>query len=100
MKEKVSESRKRRKSSVSILVTVFVLALTVYFIVTLIGFLSDIGNMRSEYAAAQAELAQLNAQNEELSGLLEGDGYIERIARDKYNYVLPGEEVYVDLSGN
>ena len=49
------------------------------------------------------QVAAQEAANTELQRTLDsGDeaAYMERIARDKLGYVLPGEHIYVDMSGD
>ena len=97
---KAKDGKKVNKKKVSITVTLISLVLIVYFVVSLVGLMSDIGKSKDTYSSLEAKLAALQAENEELQNLIDSDSYIERIAREKYNYVSPGEEVYADLSGN
>lgn len=84
------------------------LALRGAFVVLLISMVAayvsdqvEISSRRQELAAVQAQLVQQDADNEELSRLLEGDDQeiLERIARDTYGYAAPNERVFVDMSG-
>lgn len=55
---------------------------------------------RSEILRAEAQLADTEATNEQLEqrvAALGTDAEIERLAREQYNLVLPGEEAYALL---
>jgi hypothetical protein len=57
-------------------------------------------DQRSDTAEAQQRLAVLRAQNEAFEERLErlaSDDEIERLAREQYNLVYPGEEAYAVL---
>ncbi|MBR5773302.1 MAG: septum formation initiator family protein [Clostridia bacterium] len=92
--------RGRTKSKRSVLVTIAIFVVGGMLLFTLLGLVSDIRAAKEQYSLAQAQLDRINASNEELRVLLSGDDYVERIARDKYGFILPGEEVFIDVSGN
>jgi cell division protein FtsB len=55
---------------------------------------------RAEIAAAERELAEVEAANDELEDRIEAlgtDAEIERLARERHNLGRPGEEVYAVL---
>ncbi len=91
---------KGKNSKTSILVTIGIFVVGGVLLFTLLGLVSDIRAAKEETSILQAQLDNTNANNNELKVLLSGDDYIERIARDKYGFILPGEEVYEDISGN
>ena len=93
-------SQGRKKSKTSFLVTIAIFVVGGVLLFTLLGLVSDIRAAREQYSLAQAELDRINANNNELRVLLSGDDYVQRIARDKYGFILPGEEVFEDISGN
>ena len=94
----MSQGRKKSKTSVLVTIAIFVVGGVLLF--TLLGLVSDIRAAREQYTLAQAQLDRINANNDELRMLLSGDDYVQRIARDKYGFILPGEEVFEDVSGN
>ena len=98
MENKMSQGRKKSKTSV--LVTIAIFAVGGVLLFSLFGLVSDIRAAKEQYSLAQAQLDKINANNSELKVLLSGDDYVQRIARDKYGFILPGEEVFVDISGN
>lgn len=59
-------------------------------------------HQRDEIAAAERKLEVLTAENEKLGDRVEQlhtDSEIERLAREQYNLVRPGEEAYAILPG-
>jgi len=94
----MSQGRKKSKTSVLVTIAIFVVGGVLLF--TLLGLVSDIRAAKEQYTLAQAQLDKINANNDELRMLLSGDDYVQRIARDKYGFILPGEEVFEDVSGN
>jgi cell division protein FtsB len=57
---------------------------------------------RNESAAASEQLRVLDAENSKLASrvnALQSDDEIERLAREQYNLVKPGEEAYALLPG-
>lgn len=73
-----------------------------YLCISLVFAQIDIVSKRQqlENLSQQAETQQ--AANDELRRVLDSSdeaAYMERIAREKLGYVLPGEHIYVDMSG-
>ena len=59
-------------------------------------------HQRDAIAAEERKVAVLSAENEKLTGKvdrLHTDAEIERLAREQYNLVRPGEEAYAILPG-
>lgn len=93
--------KKEKKNSRSFILTLAIIAVMGYFVISLISLQMDIRDKQQEVADAQQVQQEKQAENEELEKFLtEGDesSYIERIARDVLGYVLPGERVYYDIS--
>jgi cell division protein FtsB len=62
--------------------------------------IQDLLAQRRDTGALEAELRTLQAENDELAGrvaALQTDAEIERLAREEYNLVYPGEESYAIL---
>ncbi len=57
---------------------------------------------QAELDALNEQIAQQQAENEELERILSGDPdeIVEWIARDSYGYAAPNERIIVDISGN
>lgn len=93
--------KKEKKNSRSFILTLAIVAVMGYFVISLVSLQMDIRDKQQEVAEAQQVQQEKQAENEELENFLtEGDesSYIERIARDVLGYVLPGERVYYDIS--
>jgi cell division protein FtsB len=59
-------------------------------------------HQRTAIAAEEEKLAVLTAENQKLAAKVDRlatDGEVERIAREQYNLVRPGEEAYAILPG-
>lgn len=57
---------------------------------------------RDEIASAEEKVAVLSVENAKLAARVEDlyqDGEVERLAREQYNLVRPGEEAYAILPG-
>lgn len=98
MEKMMSKGRKKSKTSILVTIGIFVVGGVLLF--TLLGLVSDIKAAKEEFSVAQAKLDSINASNDELKVLLSGDDYVQRIARDKYGYIMSGEEVFEDISGS
>ncbi len=93
--------RKRNQKRPGIIITLLVLTVFIYLLVTFIGLQTDINGKKSEIDVLTSQYNQQLAQNDELQKLLnQGDEaqYIERIAREQHNYVYPDERVYFDIT--
>lgn len=100
-KGKVSRLKGKKKGSRSFFLTLAVVAIIGYFVISLISLQIDIRDKSAQVDEAKKNYAEMELQNDELEGFLsDGDegSYIERIARDVLGYVFPGERVYYDIS--
>lgn len=92
-----AETIKKRKYSV--LLTALLLLLVIYFVATLIGLRSDIKAQAAENERLSEQIEAQSAENDELEALItseDKDAYIERRAREDYDYADPNERVYYD----
>ncbi len=93
--------KKEKKNSRSFFLTLAVIAVMGYFVISLISLQIEIRDKTKEVEEAKTQYEEIQLENEELESFLaDGDesAYIERIARDVLGYVLPGERVYYDIS--
>ncbi len=93
--------KKEKKNSRSFFLTLAVIAVMGYFVISLISLQIEIRDKTKEVEDAKTQYEEIQLENEELESFLaDGDesAYIERIARDVLGYVLPGERVYYDIS--
>ena len=96
-----SKTRSSKKSK-NILLSLVLLIFEGYIIYSIFSTQIDIANKKAELAKLSAQVQEVELSNEEMQGLLDScdtEAYIERIAREKLDYIYPGERVYVDRSG-
>lgn len=93
--------KKRKKNNRSFFLTLALVAIMGYFVISLVSLQIEIKDKSQQVSDAKQVYEEKVLENEELESFLnEGDesAYIERIARDVLGYVLPGERVYYDVS--
>ena len=96
----MSPIRKKRKSN--IFTKLVVLALVIYTSVTLIGLHSQILNAEAARAELQETVQELERALELYEREIENSDdleVIERIARNRYHLVMPGERVFYGVTG-
>lgn len=94
-------TRKRSKKSRSFILSLALVALLGYFIITLIYLQTDISNKKQELELINKQYQTQEIKNQEYNEIIkngENSQYIERVARDVLGYVLPGERVYCNTS--
>ncbi len=76
--------------------------LCVYLCVSLVFAQIDIVAKRKQLENLEQQVAAQEAANKELERMRDSSdesAYMERIAREKLGYAMPGEHIYVDMSG-
>lgn len=95
--------QRRKKNTFSTLaLSVGVVGFCIYLCVSLVLLQVDIVSKRKQLENLQHQQAAQEAVNQELMRLQDDsdeETYMERIAREKLDYVLPGEHIYVDMAG-
>lgn len=95
--------RKQKKSGFSALaLRIGLIGVCGYLCVALVFAQIDIVSKRQQLQNLEQQAEAQQAANEELRRVLDASdeaAYMERIAREKLGYVLPGEHIYVDMSG-
>ncbi len=97
-KKQAQQKRKRR----SITVRLLVLCVAGYLVFINLRDLAVLVDVKNEEKTANEKKQALVLSNEEKTALLAEDSYskiIEKAARERYGYVFPGEEIYIDISG-
>lgn len=95
-----SENVKHKRKH-SLLITLAFIAFLVYFTVTIISARSDIKEKQDEVNQLSSQCETVENENKELQNNLDNgdkEDYIERIAREKYGYIKPGDRVYQDIA--
>ncbi len=94
---------KKPKQKKSFILRVALLLVTVYVVFSLVQLQIQVSDSNAKVSQAQEELEKQNNKNEELKRLLENGKeaeIVERIARERLDYVMPDEKVFYDISGN
>ncbi len=96
-------ARTQKKNSFSALaLRIGLVCVCGYLCVALVFAQIDIVSKRQQLENLEQQAQAQQAANEELRRVLDSSdeaAYMERIARDKLGYALPGEHIYVDMSG-
>ena len=92
---------KKKKISKSLLLRLSLLVFVLYMVVTLLGQQAQIREKRRELDALDQQIVLQKLSNEETMAALESDdtAYIERIAREEFDYAKPGERVFINIAG-
>ncbi len=96
------QNQKRPKLLPKVLVELGALILGAYLVVHLVINQMAISAKRQQLQDMQNQLTVQQAQNAELSRILENGSdmdIVERVARDTLGYAKPNERVFVDMSG-
>ncbi len=104
-REKREEKKRRhRKRNAGVLASLILITFAFYAVLTLV-------NQQTQIAEKQAELEELEdailvqeVMNEEIEEVYEldddeNDEYIERVAREEFDYSMQGERVFVNVAG-
>lgn len=71
--------------------------------VSVVSIQSNIAEKKTELEQVQKQIDDLTADNEDLERILDSgdmDEYMERLAREEYNYAYPDEYRFYDTSRN
>ena len=101
-KEKQTEKKKSRWVFRIISRTAVILAI-IGCTVSVVSIQSNIAEKKTELAQVQKQIDNLTAENEDLERILDSgdiDSYMERLAREEYNYAYPDELRFYDTSRN
>lgn len=95
------KAKPKKKQKHSFLLTLALLLLAGYFVISFVSAQLDIREKEKEAARIQARVEQQQQENARLQAVVDGgdeDAYIERVAREKLGYVMPDEKVYYDIT--
>lgn len=99
----MAQSKRKQKTKLSTLASRLGIGfLCLYLIVSLVSVQIDIVTKQQQLNNINQQVSTQQASNEELRRTLETDNeaaYMERLARDRLGYALPGERIFVDMSG-
>ncbi|MBR4766374.1 MAG: septum formation initiator family protein [Clostridia bacterium] len=88
---------KLENKKIPIVLVILLLALVIYFVVSLVTTKSKLNAVEREKASLSEQISRQEEENERLKETISNedkDDYIERIARDEYDYAGENERVY------
>jgi len=99
--------RKKTKSNkkfVSFVISIAVIVFAFYAVVTLVDQQLKIAEKKEELASLQNEIFIQEVKNDDLNNVYnledsENDAYIERVAREEFDYSKQGERVFINIAG-
>ena len=89
--------KKLKNRKISVLLILLGLALLIYFGVTIISTHSKIKDVEAENVSISEQISAKEEENEALKDTINSDdkdGYMERVAREEYDYAGENERVY------
>lgn len=93
----------KKKTNKNILLRLCIFAFVVYAAVTLVDMQVTLAARKEELAGLKQTYQDKFVENKDLERQLAvgtDEEYIERVARDKLDYVYPGDRVFIDISGS
>lgn len=99
MAKAAQKNRRTRKKS--FILTLGLVLLIGYFVITFLSLQLSIKERRSVLEQKNVAYQQQLAENERLKSVVESEDkseYIEQVAREKLGYVMPGEKVFYDVT--
>ncbi len=91
----------KRKQSKSFILTLGIILLVGYFVITIIGLQLNIRERQDVLEQKNAAYEEQIEQNERLQSIVNSEDkseYLERIAREKLGFIMPGEKVFYDVT--
>lgn len=101
--DKNKKSKNKKVTSKSLILRICVLAFTVYAAISLVEMQVEISARRQMLDELKKSVDIQKTANRELERQLDAGlttEKIERIAREKLDYVYPNEKIYIDISGS
>ncbi len=97
----MAKRKGKAKHGGSFFLLVIMVALVIFSAVTIVSYAKEIQSRQAEVNQLQAQCNEQLAENEELQNIIDSgdkDEYIEKVAREKYGYIKPGDRVYQDIA--
>ena len=91
----------KKKQSRSFILTLGLVLLVGYFVITIIGLQLSIRERKGVLEQMQSAYEHQLEQNDRLQAIVDSEDksdYIEQIAREKLGFVMPGEKVFYDVT--
>ncbi len=100
-KVKANAKGTKKKQSKSFILTLGLVLLIGYFVITIIGLQLQIKDSRDELEQKTAEYNEQVAQNDRLQSIVNSDDksdYMEQVAREQLGFVYKDEKVFYDVT--
>ena len=91
----------KRKQSRSFILTLGLVLLVGYFVITIIGLQLSIKERQGVLEEKKSAYEQQLEQNDRLQSIVDSEDksdYMQQIAREKLGFVMPGEKVFYDVT--
>ena len=91
----------QKKQSKSFILTLALILLVGYFVITIIGHRIAIKDKKAELEQKNQTLQNQYAENERLKAIVDSDDkseYIEQVAREQLGFGMPNEKVFYDVT--
>ena len=100
---KRKEKKRMSKGTLAVISTALAI-FTLYAVVTLVNQQLKIAEKKEELSQIQNESFLQEVKNDELNEIYnldgeENDAYIERVAREEFDYSKQGERVFINIAG-
>lgn len=103
MAENETTGEKKPRWIYRVIIRLAVVAAIIGCTVSVVSIQSSIAEKQTELAQVQKQIDNLRTENEDLERILASsdiDSYMERLAREEYNYAYPDEYRFYDTSRN
>ena len=91
----------KRKQKRSFILTLGLVLLVGYFVITIIGLQLSIKERQGVLEEKKSAYEQQLEQNNRLQSIVDSEDkseYMEQIAREKLGFIMPGEKVFYDVT--
>ena len=91
----------KRKQTKSFILTLGIILLVGYFVITIIGLQLSIKERQDVLEQKNSVYEEQIEQNDRLQAIVDSDDkseYMEQIAREKLGFIMPGEKVFYDVT--
>lgn len=101
MVNKTKAPVKKKKQKKSFILTLALVLVVGYFIITIIDLQLEIRDRKEVYEQLDNKYEQIVSDNNRLQAIVDNDdkgAYMEQVAREKLGFVMPNEKVFYDIT--
>lgn len=100
-----NKKKSDKKRIISILLSAGIIVFAFYAVFTLVNQQVEISGKREQLEQLQGEIVVQEVKNDELKQVYEleddeNNAYIERVAREEFDYSKQGERVFINIAGD